>query len=136
MEYRRASSLVTKAEMQLTPLGHRLIARICECSAPEHMTDEETIEKIKMIRMSFGRGALDDDVFLYARSPFDDKWYYFAAGITGPYSEDPMITGVDLANPDNALSSRLIQFHIMSTWRNPRKVARSFKFGIQNNKEA
>jgi hypothetical protein len=101
MEYRRASSLVALSEMRLTSLGHRFIARICACSALDEISDEEAIAQIKIIRVSFGRSVNDDDVFLYTKSPFDNQWYYFAAGITGSFSEEPYITGADLEDPNN-----------------------------------
>ena len=104
MKYQRASLLVTKTEMKLTPLGHRLVARICECSAPEEVSDDEATDKIKIIRMPFGRCNHDDDIFLYAKSPFDNNWYYFAAGIASGFSEKPYSYGGD--PPDRTGSSR------------------------------
>lgn len=95
MKYQRASLLVAKAGMKLTPLGQRFIARICECSAPEEMSDDETIDKINSVRMAFGRCTHDDDVFPYTRSPFDNNWYYFAAGIASGFSEKPYSYGSD-----------------------------------------
>ncbi len=98
MEYQRARLLVTKAELQLTSFGHRLIARICQHSAPEEIPDDEAIDKLKTINMSFGRCIYDDDVFLFAKSPFDNNWYYFAAGIASGFSEKPMVTSADPTN--------------------------------------
>ncbi|QQS60827.1 MAG: hypothetical protein IPN70_02960 [Candidatus Moraniibacteriota bacterium] len=62
------------------PDKKRMIASICQLSAPEDITEEDLIRGAESIEFSYRPyNTYDDDCYWLAQSPFNKKWYLFVA---------------------------------------------------------
>jgi len=68
----------------------RLMASICKLSVLPNIAEEELIKGAQTIKLTFKPNMpSDDDSYWLGQSPFNKKWYTFAATIGAGFSSEP-----------------------------------------------